>query len=151
MDDDNLHSRDQIWRAISDVSQQQAATEARIGALETTVEAGFSRLNSTLEQQAARNNQPFPIWSLIGSLGVVAAILAGYVTLSTDPLHSRSANNNAALEAHEAASAAFHLEVAQRVATLEAQSKELRDDIDDVDKWGSRRWGVDGGRPATDP
>ena len=141
--DGELHSRDQVWRAISDVSQQQAATEARIGALETAVETGFSTLQHAIERISIRQTEPFPVWNLISAVGVVAVILAGYATLITTPLDSRSLVNAQTLETLLQRQEELHMRDAQRIAALEIQVKELRGDLDDVDKWGSRRWGVE--------
>ena len=127
-----MHSRDQVWKAIGDVAKQQASTEARLSALSTAVENGFAQLQSTLQSILHRQNLPFPIWNLVSAVGVLAVILGGYATLITQPLYATANRHYVAIEQLQ--------EDNERIATLEAQVESLEKELRNVDKYGSRRW-----------
>ena len=131
-----LHSRDQVWKAIGDVAKQQASTEARIGALETAVDSGFSQIQNTLQNLVQRQSMPFPIWNLVSAIGVLSIILGGYATLITQPLYTAANRHYVAIEdiQHEDSEAAI------KVARLEAQVEALERELRNIDQYGSRRW-----------
>ena len=130
-----LHSRDQVWKAIGDVAKQQASADARLSSLSTTVENGFTQLQHSVQELIRRQSIPFPIWNMVSAVGVLAVILGGYSTLISQPLYATTARHYQAIEELQKDRA--------KIAALQAQIEDLEQDLRDVDRYGSRRWSKD--------
>jgi hypothetical protein len=129
----NIHSRDQVWSAISNVAQAQSATEARISALETTVDAGFSNLQQSIQQLAVQTRpQPANIPAFVGIALAVLTLFGGYTALISFPLQKQIDRNESHLEE-------LH-ETQGELAAVKAELKYMNEKINDVDAFGSRRW-----------
>ena len=134
-DNRSLHSRDQVWGAISALSEKHAATDARIGALEASVNSGFSGLNSAVQRIEQRINQPAPRPNYIAWVGGMLAVLAlfgGYSQLIVQPMQQQIAQNYERLD--------DNINQRERIAVLESKGEELQRRISDIDTHGSRRW-----------
>lgn len=133
---DPLHSRDQVWTSIAEVKQAQASTDARIGALETTVETGFSQLQSSISQLMIQSRPAPTNWGVIvAAIMGVLALFGGYSLLLNQPILQ-------ILDRHEQHLEMLH-DVEQKQAAMDARLNSLEARIEDVDAHGSRRWVVE--------
>lgn len=163
---DESRTRDDIWQRIDAQSSQigeirsgQAATDARLGALESAVDAGFRTLSTELSGIAERVNRPAPPPNYLGIVVVALGLLGmfgSFTFLITGP-HGTAIEKNydriaeverqrertAALEARvefltdEARTARqYDLESAY----IHGQADERGKRVEDIDTYGSRRW-----------
>lgn len=94
--EETYHSRDEIWKKINDQSETisevrsgQAATDARLGALESAVDQGFRTLSSELRNISEKVHRPQapPNYSIFVFLAIgLLGVFGGYALLITNPL-----------------------------------------------------------------
>ena len=157
---------DQQSRSIGDLTRSQAATEANLAALAEATRTGFDQINASLNRVLERESRPTN-WVGIGSLfAVVVGALIGFVALQTDPVKAKADQNFIELQKQterDISSAAFHGQVTTMLGVLEQYSQRhienerelhylrgrvssLEERVNDVDRYGSRRW-VDAQEP----
>lgn len=126
VDTSKHHSRDDIWNRVNEQSQQiseikagQAATDAKLQALEATVDAGFTSLIQEI-RGIKSDSRPNMLGLLAAALGLLG-LFGGYSLLLNGPQND-SINRN-----HEniALLTASTNRANERIAALEAEIKYL--------------------------
>lgn len=170
------HSRDDIWNRVNEQSSQigeikagQAATDAKLLALETAVDAGFASLTHELRSMRS-DNRPNTL-ALFGIAVTMLGLFGGYSLLLNTPQDARIDQNfeqvssitgelndrgqviGAALKQIEwhnqwlnfveqqvDSERAQTADARERIAKLEGTVVTLQDQLNAIDNAGSRRW-----------
>ena len=155
--DEQRTTRDDLWNRLSDhgaiigeIRSDQAATNARLGALESAVESGFRSLGTELRSMAEAVHQPDDppnYMALIMAVLAVLSLFGGYAFLITAPmqrsierteLHERELRLR--INDIENQESRDLVETRERIAAAEARAQILKEEVRRIDDFGSRAW-----------
>lgn len=126
---------DQQSAIINEISRAQAGTDARIAGLESKFEEGFRTINAQLGQLNSRMFAPPKAPNYMGwfaaALGALA-MFGGYSMLMITPLQQQIAQNYNMIRDNQ--------EVREKQAYQDGRLDSMQNQLDQVDKYGSRRW-----------
>lgn len=138
------HTRDEVWATINqqsgtiaDIKAGQAATDARLGALETAVETGFRTLAAEIHGLAERSRPKETNYiGLFVGFVTVLGLFGSFALLIAKPIEADAHANRVESREH----LSILREHGSRVSSLEAQIEMLNSRVEDIDNRGSRRW-----------
>ena len=140
----NEHSRDEVWAtinkqsgSIADIKAGQAATDARLGALETAVETGFRTLAAEIHGLAERSRPKETNYiGLFVGFVTVLGLFGSFALLIAKPIAEDTEINRIEGRAH----LDVLLNHTERISAAEARQELIIQRIEDIDNRGSRRW-----------
>ena len=129
-------SNEQHWMRLSRVESDLDVLKPQVAGLQTDVQYIRSSIDQLIQHNARADSKQYPWGALVSLLSVFVVVLGGYATMLTQPIAIRTAVNET------------HIEELQQQqgdnqynhGRLDAEVEDLNRWIEDVDKYGSRKW-----------
>ena len=129
-------SNQEHWQRLSRVESDLDVLKPQVAGLQTDVQYIRSSIDQLVAHNARAEGKTYPWGALVSLLSVLVVVLGGYATMLTQPISIRTAVNEANIEELQEKQG----ENQYNHGRLDAELNLLQQWVEDIDKYGSRKW-----------
>lgn len=137
------HNTQDVWNelgkqreALAILAEGQAFADKRMDSLEKKFDDGLDKINESITRMSTEMHRPVNYVGWLSAMGSLIVVMAGFVLLNIEPLQVAIArNHDDIVRTEESADTA-----SERIARNEGQLEVLQEQVDNIDRFGSRAW-----------